>query len=88
MLSVILLILIYQQMILLIHFVKIKTLLFLQIPELQHIHFFINATTISSNTTTNTLNLRSGATRNLAASPPIIQNGDNVTVQIKIILVV
>ncbi|OUU47723.1 MAG: hypothetical protein CBC28_05345, partial [Flavobacteriaceae bacterium TMED68] len=43
--------------------------------------FVINATTISSGTTT-TLNLRSGATRNLAASPPIIQNGDNVTVQI------
>ncbi len=44
--------------------------------------FIVNATTISSNTTTNTLNLRSGATRNLAASPPIIQNGDTVTVQI------
>ena len=43
--------------------------------------FIINATTISSGTTT-TLNLRSGATRNLAASPPVIQNGDNVTVQI------
>ena len=43
--------------------------------------FIINATTISSGTTT-TLNLRSGAARNLAASPPVIQNGDNVTVQI------
>ena len=44
--------------------------------------FIVNATTISANTTTNTLNLRSGATRDLAANPPIIQNGDNVTVQI------
>jgi hypothetical protein len=44
--------------------------------------FIVNGTTISANTTTNTLNLRSGATRNLAASPPIIQNGDTVTVQI------
>ncbi|MBT5694717.1 MAG: hypothetical protein HOI60_07520, partial [Flavobacteriaceae bacterium] len=44
--------------------------------------FIVNATIISSNTTTNSLNLRSGATRNLATSPPIIQNGDNVTVQI------
>ncbi|GIS22033.1 MAG: hypothetical protein CM15mP122_5390 [Bacteroidota bacterium] len=46
-----------------------------------NLYFIINATTISSGTTT-TLNLRSGATRNLAASPPVIQNGDNVTVQI------
>ena len=44
--------------------------------------FIVNATTISANTTTNTLNLRSGATRDLASNPPIIQNGDNVTVQI------
>ena len=43
--------------------------------------FIINATTISSGSTT-TLNVKSGATRNLAASPPVIQNGDNVTVQI------
>ncbi|MGB1554721.1 MAG: hypothetical protein ACPHDX_01305, partial [Flavobacteriaceae bacterium] len=44
--------------------------------------FIINATTISSGSTT-TLNLVSGSVRNLAASPPIIQNGDNVTVQIE-----
>ena len=44
--------------------------------------FIVNATTISANVTTNTFYLKSGATRNLAASPPIIQNGDNVTIQI------
>ena len=44
--------------------------------------FIVNATTISANVTTNTFYLKSGATRNLAASPPIIQNGDNVTVQV------
>ena len=43
--------------------------------------FIINATTISSSST-RTLNLRSGASRNLLANPPIIQNGDNVTVQV------
>ena len=43
--------------------------------------FIINATTITSGSST-TLNLISGNARDLTASPPIIQNGDNVTVQI------
>ncbi|MBF10677.1 MAG: hypothetical protein CMC63_00380, partial [Flavobacteriaceae bacterium] len=43
--------------------------------------FIINATTITSGSTP-TLNLKSGSTRNLGVNPPIIQNGDNVTVQI------
>ena len=43
--------------------------------------FIVNSTTITSGSS-RTINLRSGSVRNLAASPPVIQNGDNVIVQI------
>ena len=47
-----------------------------------NIYFYYKRYYNIANVTTNTLNLISGAQETLAASPPIIQNGDNVTVQI------